>query len=55
MSPDKFKEFEKLVTPLYEWLQDNYNPHTSIIIECGFAKIVQDTMGIPLGVRDLKG
>lgn len=51
MSPEKFKEFERLVTPLYKWLQDNYDPHTSIIIECGYAKIVVDTMGIPMEVR----
>ena len=52
MDDKHIQEFIELVTPLYEWLQDNYNPHDSIIIESGQAKIVSDRTMIPLKVRD---
>ena len=46
------REFTDLCKPLNEWLQDNFDLHTSIILEVGYAKIVQDQMGVPLEVRD---
>jgi hypothetical protein len=48
----KYEEFERLVAPLYEWLQNNYCPHDSIVIESGHARIVSDSMGIPLKIKD---
>ena len=47
-----FDTLEKLALPLYEWLQDNYDPHTSIVIDSGFIRIVQDKCGMPLPIRD---
>ena len=32
-------EFVKLVKPLIKWLDDNTNPHASILIDCDSAKI----------------
>ena len=52
MSEKQTEMFNELVKPLYEWLQDNFCPHDSIIIQYGHAKIVSDLMGVPLEVRD---
>ncbi len=49
---NRMNEFASLIKPLHDWLQDNYSPHTSIIIECGHARIVSDEMGLPLGIKD---
>lgn len=51
-SYEKLNELEKLALPLYDWLQDNYSPHTTIIIECGFIRVVESICGVPLPVRD---
>lgn len=37
---DKQKELEQLATPLIEWLKQNYNPHTKIIIDIDSAEVV---------------
>ena len=47
MKKEQMKEFEKLATPLYEWLIKNTNPHTSIIIDWDCMRVVSDEMGIP--------
>ena len=49
---EKMEEFKSLCKPINVWLQKNYHPHTTIIIESGFAKIVEDTMGVPFEVLD---
>lgn len=45
---EKFETLEKLVMPLYQWMQDNYPTHARIIIENGYVSIVQDEFGITL-------
>ena len=47
MDKEKLKEFEKLATPLYEWLVENTNPHTAIIIDWDNIRLVSDEVGIP--------
>jgi len=47
-----FEELERLSLPLNKWLQKNYDLHTSIILECGYVKIVQDRCGMPLPIDD---
>lgn len=39
-------EFEKLAKPLIAFLNENYNPHTSIIINPTSAEIVSGEMSI---------
>lgn len=38
---NKFKEFEKLASPLIDYLRDNHNPHTTIIITYNDAEILE--------------
>ena len=45
-------EFTDLCKPLNEWLQNNFCPHTKIIIESSYAEIVKGFIGIPFEVKD---
>lgn len=38
------KEFERLAKPLIKFLNDNYNPHTKIIVDCTSAELVSGEM-----------
>lgn len=49
---EKQRELRKLAQPLIEFLRENYNPHSSIIIDYDFAKVVIDEIGIPFEVED---
>lgn len=49
---DKIEQFAELVKPLQQWMLQNYNPHSKIIIECNGATITTDEMFIPLKVGD---
>lgn len=40
-SPKQFKELEKLSRPLIEFLNNNFHPHTKIIIETDSAELVE--------------
>ena len=51
-SETDFETLEKLAKPLHEWLQDNYCPHASIVIDFGLVRVVEDRCGMPLPVRD---
>ena len=45
---EKKKELEFLAKPLNDWLQENYSPHHSIIIEFDNARVVGDEIGVIL-------
>lgn len=47
-----FTALKELSTPLNGWLRKNYNPHTRIIIEWDFVKVVADEAGTPLQGED---
>ena len=47
-----FETLEKLALPLHKWLQDNYNPYVSIVVEYDGVKIVESVAFAPLPVRD---
>lgn len=49
---EKIKEFETLAKPLMEWLDTNYNPHTTIILTSSDAELVQGEMAITRKVFD---
>lgn len=40
------KEFERLSKPLIEWLNENWNPHTKIIIDTTSAEVVSGEMSV---------
>jgi len=39
LSKEQTTEFETLAKPLIKWLNDNTNPHASIVIDCDSAQI----------------
>lgn len=42
----KREEFANLVNPLIDWLNANYDPHTSIIVNCNNAELLRGEMAI---------
>lgn len=45
---DKIKEIEVLCKPVLEYLNNNYNPHCSVIVSIGSIKVVSTEICIPL-------
>lgn len=45
-------ELEKLAKPLVDYLRNNYNPHTTIVITDERVVVVEDVMGIPFPIGD---
>lgn len=45
---EKIKEIEEITKPIIEFLKQNYNPHTTIIINQDCIKVVVDEIGIPI-------
>ena len=45
---EQLKKIKELSRPLIEYLQQNYSSHTSIIIESGGIKVVEDLMYTPI-------
>jgi hypothetical protein len=39
LSKEQITEFERIAKPLIKWLNDNMNPHASILIDCDSAQI----------------
>ena len=39
LSKEQTTEFETLAKPLIKWLNDNTNPHASILIDCDSAQL----------------
>jgi len=48
----KFEELKQAVQPVLDFLYKYGDPHTTVIVEMGFVKVVQDKMGTPLEIRD---
>jgi hypothetical protein len=45
-------EFEELVKPLIQYLQDNYHPHARIIIDWESAELVEGIKAFTISVPD---
>ncbi|MFR7544577.1 MAG: hypothetical protein ACLUWN_01320 [Clostridia bacterium] len=48
---DEFEELKKIkqiAKPLIDFIKQNYNPHTSIVINEDSIKVVTDEINIPL-------
>lgn len=45
---EKIKELNKISEPVINFIKENYNPHTTIIISEDSIKVVTDEMNIPL-------
>lgn len=48
----QMKELEELAKPLNDWLHDNGNPHSLILIQQGNIQLFSGEIGIPLPLRD---
>ena len=46
LTKDQIAEFEKLANPLMEWLNENCNPHTIIIIGVDSAQVYSGEAGV---------
>ncbi len=45
---EKIKEIEKISRPIIDFLKENYNPHTAMIINQDSIKVVSDEVNIPI-------
>ena len=45
---DKIKELEKIANPIINYIKENYNPHTTVIISEDSIKVVTDEISIPI-------
>jgi len=52
ITDEEMKELRELSAPLVKWLQDKFDPHSSVIVEQSFVKLVRDECGIPFEVKD---
>ncbi|MCH5297871.1 MAG: hypothetical protein J1E85_09400 [Ruminococcus sp.] len=41
-------EIEKLAKPIYDWIKENGNPHTQVIITSEQLRVTEDVLGIPM-------
>ena len=44
VTPEQQKEFEKLARPLIQFINNNFNPHTEIVIDTTGARVVMGEM-----------
>lgn len=45
---EKSKEIEKIAKPIIKYIKNNYNPHTTVIINQSCIKVVSDEIYIPI-------
>ena len=45
---EKIKELKKIANPIINYIKENYNPHTTVIIGEDSIKVVTDEISIPL-------
>ena len=48
MEIEKLSELEQIAKPLIDFIKENYNPHTSVVINEDSIKVVTDEINIPL-------
>lgn len=53
---EHFEKLEELSNPLIEYLHNNFNPHTSIIIDWDRLRVISDeiSMPIPIDKKEVK-
>ena len=49
---DKLEELKNIAQPLVNYLQNNYDPHTYILVRDDKVEILQEEMGVPFEVKD---
>lgn len=48
----KIDELKNLCTPVVEYIQNNYDPHIAVVIQCDRADVVVAEMGCPYKMKD---
>lgn len=48
---EKIKKLEQIAKPLVDFIKENYNPHTSIVISENCIKVVSDEINIPFSLH----
>ncbi len=48
MNIKEFKDLEMACKPIIDYLKENYNPYTSVVITNSEIKLVEDLAGIPV-------
>ncbi|MFR1708963.1 MAG: hypothetical protein ACLSV2_08695 [Clostridium sp.] len=48
MNIKEFKDLEMACKPIIDYLNENYNPYTSVVITSSEIKLVEDLAGIPV-------
>lgn len=48
----KFEELSKACEPLIEYLRNNYDPHTCVVVSSDSIKVLRVELGVPIGVND---
>lgn len=44
---EQIEEIERISKPIIEYIKNNYNPHTTVIINEDCIKVVSDEVNIP--------
>lgn len=47
VTKEQMAELEELSKPLLKWLNENGNPHSKLILECGSVELVSGVCMIP--------
>lgn len=50
---EKIKKLENISKPILEFIRNNYNPHTTIIINENNIKVVSDEISIPVKCENI--
>lgn len=50
MEEEKIKQLKEISKPIIEFMQKNYNPHTTVIINEDSIKVVSDELRIPIQI-----
>lgn len=45
---NKTEELKIITKPIVDFLKENYNPHTTIVITNDYVKVLSDAMGVPI-------
>ncbi len=45
---EKIKELEVISKPIIDFIKNNYNPHTTVVISEDSIKVVSDEISIPI-------
>lgn len=45
---EKIKELKEISQPILSFIKENYNPHTTVIINPDCIKVISDEINIPI-------